>query len=195
MSVVTARAVLIAAAAALAAAGCAEATVINTDEAAQRSPVSSATAPPSFSTANLVDAADYAAKVDGRTGYYFSTPSGRWRCAILPRHKAGCQSVSGLAAGMDIPGEPDGVPDGEGGTTAVNAIAVDRDHDARFVVLTEPEFALNNPTVLPFGKALAVAGFRCNVQEESGVSCLRELTGKGFTFSAEGFTLQYTDLP
>jgi hypothetical protein len=42
---------------------------------------------------------------------------------------------------------------------------------------------------------LAVAAFRCNVQEASGISCLSEKTGKGFTFSADGYTLQYTDLP
>ena len=47
---------------------------------------------------------------------------------------------------------------------------------------------------LQFNRILAAAGFRCNVQE-SGVSCLSESSGKGFTFSAEGFTPQYTDVP
>ena len=50
-------------------------------------------------------------------------------------------------------------------------------------------------TVLPFGEVLAVAAFRCNVQEASGISCLSEKSGRGFTFSADGFTFQYTDLP
>ena len=40
---------------------------------------------------------------------------------------------------------------------------------------------------------LAAAGFRCNVQE-SGVSCQSDTSGKGFTFSADGFVPQYTDL-
>jgi hypothetical protein len=48
--------------------------------------------------------------------------------------------------------------------------------------------------VLRFNRILAAAGFRCNVQE-SGVSCLSETSGKGFTFSAEGYTPQYTDVP
>ena len=48
--------------------------------------------------------------------------------------------------------------------------------------------------VLQFNRILAAAGFRCNVQE-SGVSCLSELSGKGFTFSADGYTPQYTDVP
>jgi hypothetical protein len=149
---------------------------------------------PQYGTANLVDGSGYAIEVNGRTGYYFSTPSGRWRCAILPRDKAGCQSASGLSA-IAVAGAPTAVPDGSGGTTTPNAIAVDRDHDAAFVALTEPEFSVANAKPLAFGKVLAVAGFRCNVQESSGVSCVRELTGKGFTFSAEGFTPQYTDVP
>ena len=48
---------------------------------------------------------------------------------------------------------------------------------------------------MAFNKILAVAGFRCNVQEQHGVSCLSELSGKGFTFSADGFVPQYTDVP
>jgi hypothetical protein len=47
---------------------------------------------------------------------------------------------------------------------------------------------------LPFNKILAAAGFRCNVQQAS-VACLSESTGNGFTFSADGYTLSYTDVP
>jgi hypothetical protein len=184
-------AVLIAAAAALA--GCSSTTVVNTGEPPPQTPTITSVAVPQYSTANLVDGSAYAAQVDGRTGYYFSTPSGRWRCAILPRDKAGCQSASGSA--IAVSGAPTVVPDGSGGTTAPNAIAVDRDHDAAFIALAEPEFSVDSAKSLPFGKVLAVAGFRCNVQESSGVSCVRDLTGKGFTFSAEGFTAQYTDVP
>ena len=49
--------------------------------------------------------------------------------------------------------------------------------------------------VLPFNRILAAAGFRCNVQEVTGVSCLSEFSDKGFTFSPDGFTPQYTDVP
>ena len=40
-----------------------------------------------------------------------------------------------------------------------------------------------------------VAGFRCNVHEASGISCMSELSGKGFTFSAEGYITTYIDVP
>jgi hypothetical protein len=49
--------------------------------------------------------------------------------------------------------------------------------------------------VLPFNRTFAVAGFRCNIQEATGVSCLSEQSGKGFTFSADGFNLQYSEVP
>jgi hypothetical protein len=48
---------------------------------------------------------------------------------------------------------------------------------------------------LPFNRILAVAGFRCNVQESAGVACMSEISGKGFTFSQDGFVPQYTDVP
>jgi hypothetical protein len=79
---------------------------------------------------------------------------------------------------------------------STNAIVVDRDGDPQFVALDQPEFSLDSGTAkaLPFNRILAAAGFRCNVQE-SGVSCQSDASGKGFTFSAEGFTPQYTDVP
>ncbi|MFN3007158.1 hypothetical protein [Mycolicibacterium wolinskyi] len=184
-------AVLVAATATLAA--CTSGTVVNTGDTPQQTAPPTSAPVPQFGTANLVNAADYAAPVDGRTAYYFSTPSGRWHCAILPRDRAGCESADGLNSGIGITGAPDVIVDGE--PTTPNAIVVDRDHDAAFVVLPQTQFSLDTAAVLPFGKVLAVAGFRCNVQEEHGVSCVRELTGKGFTFSGDGYTLQYTDVP
>ena len=49
--------------------------------------------------------------------------------------------------------------------------------------------------MLPFNRTLAVARFRCNIQESKGVSCLSEASGKGFTFSADGFDLLYSEVP
>ena len=40
-----------------------------------------------------------------------------------------------------------------------------------------------------------MARFRCNVQEATGVSCVSEDSGSGFTFSAEGFLPTYTEVP
>ncbi|OMC36947.1 hypothetical protein A5740_05790 [Mycobacterium sp. GA-1841] len=184
-------------AAASALSGCASGSVINTDDAAPPPAVSTTAPPPVFGTAHLVNAADYALDVDGRKGYYFSTPSGRWRCAILPRDRAGCQQADGTSA-IGVTGAPTEVPDpaGETGQTATpNALVLDQDTDAHFAALAERDFTQSEAVVLPFGSVLAVAGFRCNVQEQSGVSCVRELTGRGFTFSAEGYTLHYTDVP
>ena len=174
--------------------GCSSGAVVNTGDTPQYSPAPATTSAPQYGTANLVDAAEYARRADGRiTGYYFSTPSGRWRCAILPRDRAGCESAAGLTAGVGVADAPEVEVDGR--PTAPNAIAVDRDHDAGFVALTESQFADTSATTLPFGKVLAAAGFRCNVQEASGVSCVRELTGYGFTFSGDGYSLHYTDVP
>ncbi|WP_135455057.1 hypothetical protein [Mycobacterium sp. DL99] len=188
------KACLVVVAAAAALAGCTSGTVVNTDDAASPPPASTTAAPPAFGTAHLVNAADYLLDVNGRKAYYFSTPSGRWQCAILPRDRAGCQAAGGASA-MAVTGAPTEVPDGTGGTAAPNALVLDRDNDAQFVNLAQPEFAQPTAVALPFGKVLAVAGFRCNVQEQSGVSCVRELTGRGFTFSAEGYTPHYTDVP
>jgi hypothetical protein len=181
-------------AAASALSGCASGTVVNTDDAASPPPTSTTAAPPAFGTAHLVNAADYALEVNGHKAYYFSTPSGRWQCAILPRDRAGCQPAGGTST-MAVAGAPEEVPDATGGTAAPNALVLDRDNDAQFANLAQPEFAQSAAVVLPFGKVLAVAGFRCNVQEQSGVSCVREVTGRGFTFSADGYTLHYTDVP
>ncbi|MDT5184281.1 MAG: hypothetical protein QOI29_2439 [Mycobacterium sp.] len=182
----------------LATAGCSGERIVNTSEPpAQTATAAPTAAPPTpSSNAHLVNAFNYAAHVGDVTGYYFTTPSGKWRCAILTRIKAGCQASSGWQSGLGIPGEPDSVPDAAGQATTPNAIVVDDEGDPQFVALGQPEFWLvpGPANVLRFNRILAAAGFRCNVQE-SGVSCQSETSGKGFTFSAEGYTPQYTDVP
>ncbi|MDG4666859.1 hypothetical protein [Mycobacterium sp. 236(2023)] len=165
---------------------CAGPTVITSDNSV--TPTAAAPPPPTTtkpSNAHLANAFDFAADVAGRTGYYFVSPSGRWKCAIIPRASAGCQNANGTALNID------GTPD------SVTGIVVDRTADATFVTRDEPGFALEPgpATELPFNRILAVGGFRCNIQEASGISCLSELSGKGFTFSAEGFITSYTDVP
>lgn len=184
---------------ALSGTACSPATVVNTDDAAPSptsipAPTASDTRP---SNVHLANAFHYAAQVDGATGYYFTTPSGRWQCAILPRQRAGCQNAGGSASGISVTGAPDEVPGPDGDTTAPNAIVVDRTNDPQFASVPSPGFGLDSgeATVLPFNRILAAAGFRCNVQEVSGISCASEQSGKGFTFSAEGFTARYTDVP
>lgn len=148
-------------------------------------PSTASSAPPS--NVHLANAFDFVGHTGEITGYYFTTPSGKWKCAILSHDRAGCQAASSWQSGLGVQDEPD----------STNAIVVDREGDPQFVALEQPEFWLAPGTAkaLPFNRILAAAGFRCNVQEESGVSCLSEVSGKGFTFSAEGYTPQYTDVP
>jgi hypothetical protein len=192
-------AILAVATAAALSSGCSDGTIVNTDEAATPTAVTAPPAPsPSQrpSSEHLANGFDYAAQgPDGETGYYFTSPSKRWVCAIFPRKTAGCQSSTGSA--IAVKGAPTSVPGPQATDTAPNAITVDSTGDARFASVDPPGYALvpGPATVLPFGEVLAVAAFRCNVQEASGISCLSEKTGKGFTFSADGYTFQYTDLP
>jgi hypothetical protein len=188
---------------ALLSAGCADESIVNTGDQPPAAPPGTATAPPlpPPSNAHLVNAFDYASHPESGTRYVFTTPSGRWECAIVPRVRADCQSATG--SGMGITGEPDSVPDAAGEPVAPNAIVIGREGDAQFAAVEDPESTSGQNTasepdtakVLGFDKILAVAGFRCNVQEQHGVSCLSELTGKGFTFSDDGFLPQYTDVP
>jgi hypothetical protein len=188
--------VIPAALAVVALAGCTGPAVVTTEDAG---PAGSATPtappPPPLNNANLVNAFHFGAPVDGFTQYFFTTPSGRWECAVVPRVQAGCQAADGAALGID--GAPESVTDAAGEETAPNAIVVGRDGDPAFVALDGEPFrpGTATATVLRFNQILAVAGFRCNVQEAFGVSCLSERSGRGFTFSAEGYAPQYTDVP
>jgi hypothetical protein len=179
-------------------AGC-DSTIVNTNDARPTTPTSTSSAPPlpnPTSNDTLANAFDYAApQPDGDTAYYFTSPSKRWVCAIIPRANAGCQAATGSTIPID--GAPDTVTAQDGTDSAPNAIQVGRDTDPQFATLDAPgDSPVPGPArVLPFDKVLIVSGFRCNVQEATGISCASELTGKGFTFSADGFTNQYTDLP
>jgi hypothetical protein len=172
--------------------------IVNTDEPPAATPATSPLPPPPPPPSNrhLVDAFDYVGHPEGGTAYFFTSPSGSWACAIVPRVKAGCQSATGWPSALGVTGEPDSVPDAAGEDVPPNAVVVNREGDAHFAALEQPEFALDpeSANVLKFNKILAAAGFRCNVQE-SGVSCLSEFSGKGFTFSADGFMPQYTEVP
>lgn len=175
--------------------GCTGPTVVNTEEAVSSAPAPTAAPAPSTrpSNAHLANAFGYAAPIDGATGYAFTTPSGRWQCVIVPRTRAACGKAGGSGAALGITGAPEEVPGPDGDTSAPTAILVDRSGDPQFAASPVP--SLTDPPVLPFNRILAVAGFRCNVQEATGISCLSELTGKGFTFSADGYTTAYTDVP
>jgi hypothetical protein len=189
------RAITLTSAVLLAVTGCTAERVVNTGEWETVTATSTSAAPPLPPTnpAHLADAFDFVAYPKGQAAYYFSTPSGRWQCAILPREKAGCEATGGT---LRIAGAPDTVTDAAGEESPPNAMVIEPQGDAQFAALDAAEFSPPGPaTVLPFNRTLIVARFRCNIQETSGVSCLSEESGAGFTFSADGFVPQYTEVP
>ena len=145
----------------------------------------------------LVNAFDYYTRTDDiRSGYYFTSPSGSWRCVIVPRTWAGCQSSTGTGR-IGVAGAPQTITDEAGQNVAPNSIVVRTQDDPHFAAVPADQFKQPSPTTktLPFNKILAAAGFRCNTQQEIGISCVSEQTGKGFTFSNSGVSWQYTDVP
>jgi len=191
------RALTLTSAALLLVTGCTPERVVNTGEWDSTTTSSTAAPPapslPPTNPALLANARDFSQSRDGRSAYYFSTPSGRWACAILPGDEAGCVGARGALA---IAGAPDTVPNANGQPAAPNAIVVGPQGDARFAAVDDAAFTPPAPAaVLPFNRTLAVDRFRCNLQESKGVSCLSEESGKGFTFSADGFDMQYSEVP
>ncbi len=195
MPAISLRAITPTAAAVLVVTGCAQG-VVNTGEWATFPTSAAPVAPelPPVDTAHLANAFDYAvANANDQAAYFFTTPSGRWQCAILPRDKAGCQATAGGA--LTVTGAPDTVTDAEGDEVPPNAIVVEADGEPHFAALDEPGFAApKSAKVLPFDRTLIAARFRCNIQEATGVSCASEQSGAGFTFSGDEFSPQYTEV-
>jgi hypothetical protein len=145
----------------------------------------------------LVNAFDFYTRTDDiHSGYYFTSPSGSWRCVIVPRTWAGCQSSTGTGR-IGVTGAPQTVTDATGQSVVPNSIVVRTQDDPVFAAVPAEQFKQPSGTAktLPFNKILAAAGFRCNTQKDVGISCVSEQTGKGFTFSNTGVSWQYTDVP
>jgi len=155
--------------------------------------------PPPAAAISLVDPATFAWGEGGLQGFFFTTPSGLWRCAILADsaqggsddQMAGCQPSSSMP--MNVAGAPS-VPDHYSrNATAPNAILVNATEDARFASLSQALFWRYDTTpVLSYGQTLSANGFSCNVKE-SGVSCRSDDSGKGFTFSTGGYQFDYIE--
>lgn len=176
---------------------CSSPIVITNDTPQQTESATATTASVRPSNDKLVNAFDYYLRIDDiRSGYYFTSPSGSWRCVIVPRTWAGCQSSTGTGR-IGVTGAPQTMIDDTGRTVVPNSIVVRTQGDPQFAAV--PADQVKQPTgtakTLPFNKILAAAGFRCNAQQETGISCLSEETGKGFTFSNTGVNWQYTDVP
>ncbi|WP_299569549.1 hypothetical protein [uncultured Williamsia sp.] len=160
---------------------------------------SGATASPTASAAPSitpsVSADTYLAESEGSRGWYFITPSGKWRCAILPTlAAAGCQPSTNTGPSIGVPGEPAAVPNPVGTTSRPNAIWIQKGRDAQFTYRGQADFwrfPLEQTPVLPYGRQLGADGFACNTST-AGVSCGDKTTGKGFTFSDSGYVWRYT---
>jgi hypothetical protein len=190
------RAITLTAAALLLVTGCSGGSVVDTGEWATF-PTSAGPVAPQLSptdSAHLANAFDFVGYAQDQAAYYFATPSGRWQCAILPRDKAGCQATGRGA--LSMAGAPDTVRDADGEEVPPNAIVIEPEGDPHFAALAEPGFAPpETANVLPFNRTLIAALFRCNTQEMTGVSCVSEQSGMGFTFNSDEFRPQYTEVP
>lgn len=138
----------------------------------------------------------YSTTTGHNSGYFFESPSGKWRCAILERFYggagAGCESTSGRV--MPVNGAPL-VPAADIPENLVppSSIILTPNGHPEFVMLGQPYLvrpAAPTP-VLSYGQNLTALGFTCNTQE-SGISCRHDQTGQGFTFSTKGYKFEYT---
>ncbi len=164
-------------------------------------PTAPSTAPPSSFAATPkaeapppatppVDAELFKATSDGAIGYFFISPSGKWRCAIRPWNEAGCSAATG--SDLPVAGAPMVASHYDQHPVAPNVIVVD-DKSAHFASHGDPHFwRYDQPArTLEYGQELSALGFSCNAQT-SGISCRNDATGTGFTFSTEGYRFEYT---
>ena len=156
--------------------------------AAPTSPVEADMAEPSSSklASGAVNPADYA--VGGN--YYFTSPSGKWQCAILaaqPDSETGCHGHF-----------PDFVPrvPGSGAPevmVAPNAVVMStRNQKAMLISVGDARFypESRNSRPLPYGRTLTVGPITCTIAEATGVSCDDTKTDHGFTVSETAVTLR-----
>jgi len=181
----------------LALTGCSNPIVTTGGTTQQTAPLIVTTPSARPSNDKLVNAFDFYVRTDDvHAGYYFASPSGSWRCVIVPRTWAGCQSSTGTGR-IGVTGAPQTVTDETGQDVAPNSVVVRTQDDPVFAAVPADQFKQPSGTTktLPFNKILAAAGFRCNTQQQVGISCVSEESGKGFTFSNTGVSWQYTDVP
>lgn len=139
------------------------------------------------------DARAYFANSGGINGYYFTTPTGRWHCAIIvggDPHMAGCQPATNTGAGIGVKGAPTVESNYSHKQVPPDTILIERGSEPRFAVLRQAVFRLapQEAKVLPYNTSLSADGFTCTARD-SGVSCADDASRKGFTFSTEGFSM------
>jgi hypothetical protein len=155
-------------------------------------------APGARTSSPHVDAQPYFASSGGVNGYYFTSPSGKWRCAIIEdgsMAQAGCQPATNVEPGMGVRGAPNVEDKISHLQVQPNAIRVTPTNGAEFAHLGQPVFWRTDgeAKVLPYNRVLAAGGFSCNVQQ-TGVACKDDRSTQGFTFSTDGYSFTYTDV-
>lgn len=168
---------------------------------AAETPSAVAPAPPAPPPAPTADASTFwydgtSTRTGPARGYFFQSPSGKWRCAIIDRFYdgigAGCEAVNSRL--MPVPGAPL-VPANDLPQNLVppSSLIMKPNHGPEFIKLGQPYLVRpEDPTpVLGYGLTLTGLGFTCNTQE-SGISCRNDQSGQGFTFSSKGYRFEYT---
>ena len=112
--------------------------------------------------------------------WYFKSPSGNIYCAINPGSPSmavGCQA-NFLIASMPKCNDPNSL---------APAVWVPADPNAKVVedCVNQGFFVGEKPKVLPYGKVLTAAGYRCESQP-TGVRCGLDGTDRGFTIARQG---------
>ncbi|MDJ0395767.1 hypothetical protein QMK17_20810 [Rhodococcus sp. G-MC3] len=153
-------------------------------------PPSTTSASPSSTTTAAVPTAD-SARYEGDAGfYYFTTPSGKFECAIFVTESsvAGCHGdFPSTAPKVEGSGAPNS-------TVAPNTIELTAGSKARFLNSGDPRFHRfdGSALALPYGEVLTIPGsgssngLMCHVEEKTGVTCADQV-GHGFTVSDGAF--------
>ncbi|GAB3623065.1 hypothetical protein GCM10027418_11470 [Mariniluteicoccus endophyticus] len=108
--------------------------------------------------------------------HYFTSASGRIRCAILARGEmgAGCQMFVKVANLPQCSDMDSNAPMAYGGTAG-----------ARARCANQGCFITEGAAVLPYGSSIAVSGYTCT-SSEAGMRCVETASGRGFTMAVEG---------
>ncbi|MFT4200508.1 hypothetical protein [Gordonia sp. (in: high G+C Gram-positive bacteria)] len=114
--------------------------------------------------------------------YYFTTPSGGWKCAISTKDGyAGCKGR--------LPADAPSVSGGGVASIHPNNAMVRRGSRATLGFTSDTSLSAPSPArVLGYGQVLSVGGYTCSVDAATGVSC--DAGQHGFTVSTTGYRLR-----
>ncbi len=169
----------------------------NSAGTAEPTAAAAATASPGSSTpttsksAKPVDSTKYRQDDDGfgRAGYFFSSPSGSFSCAIFDTPLdtfglpigAACQGRAATPPGEQDCVKPDGLQ------APVPGLGVGPSGTQFLCIAGSPLFT-SESTVLPYRSSLIANGYTCH-SEETGVTCQYNLHADGFRVSREASSL------